>query len=236
MTVTPWFSRGLATVIVAATVAGCSGAGAPAGSPVADPDAAAAELQTATRPGAPLQVTFAWSLDEAGSRLRGRGVARLEAPERIRLDLFGPRGETYLAAALVGDTFHLPAAVPAEQVVLPPPALLWAAVGVVRPSTDSRLLDAATANGQLVLRYSERNGETVEYVADMEPLRLVRATRDAPGAQRETLILGFGADGELSTARYRNLGAYRELVLEIEAMDEVSPFPSSIWRPDVASR
>lgn len=228
-------ARGMAAGFVAATVAGCSAARTPVGTPVADPDAAAAELQAATRPDAPLQVTFAWSLDEAGSRLRGRGVARLEAPDRIRLDLFGPRGETYLAAALVGDAFHLPSAVPVEQVVLPSPALLWAAVGIVRPSPEARLLGASTANGQLYLRYSEGN-ETVEYVADTEPLRLVRATRDAPGAQRETLNLGFGTDGALSTARYRDLGAYRELVLEIEAMDRVMPFPSNIWRPDVASR
>jgi hypothetical protein len=220
-----------------ATLAACApGRGGVAGAPVAEPEAAAAELLAATRPDAPLQVTFSWTLDESGSRLRGRGVARLVAPERIRLDLFGPRGETYLAAALVGEEFHFPAGTQTGQIALPSPALLWAAVGVVRPPADARQRDATTSRDQLTVRYDAGNGETIEYVASTEPMRLLRAGRSAPGAQRETLNLSYGGDGTLSSTRYRNVSAYRELVLAIEAMNEVSSFPPSIWRPDVASR
>ena len=70
----------------------------------------AAELARATVPASPRQVNFAWELDEAGARFRGRGVGRMVAPSRFRLDLFGPRGETYLAAALVDGEARVPPA------------------------------------------------------------------------------------------------------------------------------
>jgi hypothetical protein len=94
------------------TLTGCGAGGlqAPGGQPVPDPAGFAAELRASTVPAGPQQVNFGWTLDERGSRVRGRGVVRSEAPRRIRLDLFGPRGETYLMAALVEGEYRLPAA------------------------------------------------------------------------------------------------------------------------------
>ncbi|HEX6037933.1 MAG TPA: hypothetical protein VFZ20_07840, partial [Longimicrobium sp.] len=67
----------------------------------ADPAVLATETARGTVPASARQLNFGWQLDEAGAGFRGRGVARMVAPSRFRLDLFGPRGETYLAAALV---------------------------------------------------------------------------------------------------------------------------------------
>src|SRR5215207_7239487 len=88
----------------AVLLAGCATAGIPevTGEPVVDGTTVAADLRAAALPMGPFQVNFSWSLEEGGSRASGRGVVRVEAPERIRLDLFGPRGETYLVAALNG--------------------------------------------------------------------------------------------------------------------------------------
>src|SRR5690349_2357047 len=84
--------------------AGCAGqASVPAGAPVADPAAAAAELVRATAAPRVQRITFAWTLNEGGSKVSGRGVVRVDAPRRIRLDLFGPQNATVLAAALVDD-------------------------------------------------------------------------------------------------------------------------------------
>jgi hypothetical protein len=227
---------GSGALVTAALLAGCgAGRGEAAGAPVPQPEVAAAELRGATLPPSPLQVAFAWSLNEAGSRIRGQGVARMEAPERLRLDLFGQRGETYLAAAMVGDEFRVPAAVPA-QLGLPSPALLWAAVGVVQPPAEARLVGATVLGRELTLRYGLGEAETLEYVASVEPLRLLRASRSGPGGARETLQLVYDGAGALSSTRYRDLAAFRELTLDIERMSPVPSFPAAIWRPDVAAR
>jgi hypothetical protein len=228
--------RGLVGATAAILFAACApGRGAPAGTPVAEPGVAAAELRAGSLPGTPLQVTFEWSLDEAGSRIRGRGVARLEAPERIRLDLFGQRGETYLTAALVGDEFRVPAGVP-SQIALPSPALLWAAVGVVEPPADARLVNATTTGAELTLRYDAGASGTLEYVASVEPLRLLGASRSGGAGARETLRLSYDSAGQLASTRYRDVTAHRELVLTVEATTAMTSFPANIWRPDVAAR
>lgn len=223
------------TAALLAAAACAPGMGAPAGAPVADPAAVVAELQRLSVPDGPRQVAFEWTLAESGARLRGRGVARLVAPERLRLDLFGPRGETYLSAALVGDEFHVPGAL-AGVIALPSPALLWAAVGVVQPPGDARLSSATATETELIVRYETDAGDTFEYRAAGEPQRLGTVSRAARGGVRETLQLNWGEDGALRSTRYRDVDAYRELVLTVESMTPVESFPPSIWRPDGTAR
>ncbi len=161
----------------------------------ASPDSIAAALRAATTPSSPRQARFGWSLDEAGSRFSGSGVARYVAPERFRLDLFGPRGETYLAAALVGETARIPAQV-AERFKLPSPALLWAAVGVVRPPSATRLTSATDEGGRVTLRYDLGPDGTLEYRAQgsprlRPPFEGRRCTGDGgPGARRRRRAQG----------------------------------------------
>ena len=132
-----WWNRPLGSRILLlglwALLSGCvPRTNPPLGAPLLDPEAAVAELRSATVPASARRASFAWALLESGSRLRGEGVVRFEAPERLRLDLFGPRGETYLAAALVGEEIRIPPQL-AGQVALPSPSLLWGALGVLRP-------------------------------------------------------------------------------------------------------
>ncbi len=231
-----YIRRPAAAAVVA--LAGCAaGIPEPAGAPVPDPAAFAAELQRATTPAGPRQANFDWTLDEAGSRVRGRGVVRYEAPQRQRLDLFGPRGETYLSAALVGEEFRVPPAV-AQGFDLPSPALLWAALGVIRPPAGAPLLSATTEGEIAILRYELPVGELLEFrvthAAGSTELRQVE--RRGRRGTLETLRLEYGADGSLARARYRDLSAYRDLVFETESIRDVASFPADIWRPDAASR
>ena len=87
----------LPTIALVSALAGCASSGLPevTGAPVADAGSVASRLASTTLPASPFQVNFGWTLQEGGSRASGRGVVRVEAPERIRLDLFGPRGETF---------------------------------------------------------------------------------------------------------------------------------------------
>ena len=206
--------------------------GPPPGSPVPDPAAAAVVFQAATVPVSARRASFAWALLESGSRLRGEGVVRFEAPERLRLDLFGPRGETYLAAALVGDEVRIPPQL-AGQVALPSPSLLWGALGVLRPPPDARLLSATETDQQLIVRYQQHGDAVIEFRGSRaaDSLRLTGVTRLGDRGPEETLELEYAPGGQLERARYRNLNEYRELTLEFKEIDEVASFPDEIWDP-----
>jgi hypothetical protein len=204
-----------------------SGAAAP------NPDSIAAALRRATLPASPRQVRFAWDLDEAGARFRGSGVARYVAPTRFRMDLFGPRGETYLAAALVDETPRVPPAV-GERFKLPSPALLWGAVGVVHPPSGARLVSAADEGGQVTLRYDLGAEGTLEYRARAG--RLVHVRRVQGGALQESVDLEYADAGALRSARYREWIALRNLNLTLESSTDVASFPDDTWTPPGTGR
>jgi len=194
--------------------------------PAADPAPIAAELRRATLPGSAQQVNFAWELDEAGARFRGRGVARYQAPDRFRIDLFGPRGETYLAAALVDETPRVPEVL-AQRFQLPSPALLWGAVGVVRPPAGARLAGAESAGEAVTVRYS-LGGDVLEYRAQGGRLRSVR--RSAGGGVAESIDLTWNG-ATLERAQYRDWAAFRTLNLTVESSTDVAAFPEDTWSP-----
>lgn len=205
-----------------------------ADAPSQDAAAIAAALQRATLPGSPRQANFAWSLDESGARFNGRGVARFAAPNRFRLDLFGPRGETYFAAALVGETPRVPASLDQQRFKLPSPALLWAAVGVVRPPSGARLLNAATSGGTTTVRYDLGAEGTLEYRARANVLQSVRRLRG--GGVQESIDLEHASGGALRSARYREWIALRTLNLTLESNNDVASFSDDIWSPPGTAR
>lgn len=211
----------------------CSGArpAAPVGPLAPDPRPVAERLGAATTPGTPRQATFEWSLNEAGSRLGGRGVVRYEAPDRLRLDLFGPRGETYLAAALVDGEFRLPPN--AAGVALPSASLLWAALGVAQPPAGTPLLDASASAEGVQVRYGTSASEVYSFnaVAAGDSLRLAALERVGPSGVLESVELDHSAEGALRRARYRNWTEFRELSLEMQEVTDVPSFPQSIWSP-----
>lgn len=213
-------------------VAACApGVAAPAGAPAADPAALARALTTATIPAQPEQIGFGWELSESGSKLRGRGVARIEAPQRARLDLFGPRGESYLAAALVNGEFRLPGGA-SPAIPLPSQALLWAAVGVIQPPQGAALEGATTTDSVAVVRYRAANGEEFRYRIRTAPApTLVQLERIGGSGVLETVTIDRGSDGRLQQVRYRDWAAYRDLTLDVESIKHTTGFSDEIWRP-----
>jgi hypothetical protein len=209
--------------------AGTTGA-ATAGTPASpDPSGIADSVRRASMLSSPRQITFGWSLDEAGARFTGRGVARVSPPDRIRLDLFGPRGETYLAAALVDETPRIPSALEG-RVPMPSPALLWGTLGVVRPPAAARLT-AATAGS---LRYDAGEQGTLEYRLDDGRLKSIR--RLVRGGLRESIELTRAANGGVAKAEYRDWAAYRTLTLTLESSADVAAFPEDTWTPPGTGR
>lgn len=221
------FAAALAGCAPAAQTVGTTPGAAPAGGTAADPAPVAAEAQRATTPTSPRQAQFGWQLDEAGAQFRGRGVARYVAPGRFRLDLFGPRGETYLGAALVDGQMRVPAVL-AQRFALPSPALLWGAVGIVAPPAEARLLGSSVSGENTTLRY-QLGADVLEYRLRGGRLQSIR--RSAGGGVRESIDLTWNDAGQLGRAQYRDWAAYRTLNLTVESQTDVAGFPEETWSP-----
>ncbi len=177
-----------------------------------------------------LHLVFAWNFTEENARFSGRGATRIEPPDRARLDLFGPRGETYLAAAAVGDELRLPANLnPAMRSVVPPIALLWSALGVVR-APEGATLELTEQRGDTLIVGYRREQERWRFRALQNRLQYVEW--NGPNAGRRTVELrGQGVHRLPAVAVYRDWAAFRELTLTLEQANEVASFPADTWYP-----
>jgi hypothetical protein len=213
--------------LLAPTLSACASAApageVPAGTAPADPTIAEAAV-VATTLDRPLHVVFEWTLQEREARFTGRGVTRYEPPSRARLDLFGPRDETYLSAALVDMELRLPPGAPG--VPLPPPPLLWSVLGVLRPPADARLTHASRDGDRTEVQY-ERDGERWTFRLEAGALRFAEA--NGPAGRRTVELSGDGGHGLPQQAVYRDWPAFRELRLNLQEANEVDGFPQDIW-------
>ena len=178
-----------------------------------------------------VRITFGWSLQDRDARFSGDGVTRIEAPHQARLDLFGPRGETYLMAALVDFDLRLPPGAMGSQ-LLPPPTLLWSVLGVFRPPQNAELVATSGDSTQTELQY--RAGEE-RWSFSLRGGRLQRAEWTGPSQGRQTVeIREYDSSGVPSRVVYRDWPAFRELSLNLtQTYDVAESFPPEIWRPGV---
>lgn len=176
----------------------------------------------------PVRIVFDWSSNDRGARAGGRGVARVEPPDRIRLDLFLENGELAVKAALIGRELRLPPGAPDD--ILPPPDFLWGALGVFRPAIGSTLLGGRVLEDGAMrfdYRLDDREGIAFRFAGD--ELLEVELTEAGHVVQR----VEIEHDGESypARARYRNLAEFRELRIERDQVERVEGFPPDIWRP-----
>lgn len=223
------FGRGAALVAVASFLSACRSAPPAVIAPIPDAEGTARALQADTDLREPLQIVFSWQLNDGGQRVRGRGVARVEPPYRARLDLFLDNGETVLSAALVDQDLRLPAGAPDD--ILPPPDLMWGALGVFRPHTGTRLVSGDRLEDDGVrLTYAYDDGTRLRYEAVDGALRSLELMDGSYVVQRVD-VSPEREDGYPVEATYRNLAEFRELKLERESLERHEPFEPSIWDP-----
>jgi hypothetical protein len=218
-------------MLVLLALAGCASAPEQVPGPQTAPEPAlAAALVDSTALRRPLHLVFSWTFTEENARFSGRGSTRVQPPHFARLDLFGPRGETYLAAAAVGDELRLPPALPdAMRSVVPPVALLWSALGVLRAPAGATLDLTRVAGDTTTVGYS-RGAERWRFRALRGRLQYVEW--NGPDAGRRTVELrGTGAHNLPAVAVYRDWAAFRELTLTLEQVNEAGVFPPETWQP-----
>ena len=175
------------------------------------------------------QVIFRWTVREPDLRLEGTGVARLQHPDRARLDLFMENGEAVLAASLVED--QLRAREGTRLQVVPSPALLWASLGVFRPGEGVTLLGAETFDDDVFrLRYRLPDGDELRY--ELRSGRVTEVELRHEGNATHRVALNREGGGELpKETTYRNLASFSELNVTVETVERVDSHPSDIWYP-----
>ena len=152
-------------------------------------------------------------------KTRGEGVARLEAPDHARVDLFLGGGFGAAAGAiLIGDSLFVPPNSNGRDLV-PPAPLLWAALGRLAlpalPDTIIRVV-GDTLRASLGSPVQWRITSVARELTRVERVsgdRIVEWVDRIPGKQ----------------TRYE-LSGRRSLVLDIESQQPVAPFDPSIWR------
>ena len=197
--------------------------------PAVDPEQAALRLEDHTRVDRPIRVVFDWELNEAGIRVKGRGVARIEPPYKARVDLFLANGELVLKAALLGGELIMPPGSPRQ--ILPPADLFWATLGVFRPDYGAEFLGGdELEEDALRLRYRYEDGKELHYrIEDGVLKRLELLERDHVVQWVEVELNGESRYPVLAT--YRNLAAFRELKIIRDRLDIVESYPPDIWNP-----
>lgn len=220
---------GGAVVMASCLLAACSSAPPPTPAPPLDAEAVATAARTRTVLDQPARILFSWSLSEPDARFSGRGVARIEPPYRARLDLFLANGETIARAALVDDELRIPAGV--RDGIIPPAHLLWGVLGVFRPGSGAALLGAEEQSDQgVMMRYGYEGGREIHYLLAGRRVREVELAEGGHVVQRVSLVLESDARYP-AEAVYRDLGAFRELRITRESVENVEPYPPDIWDP-----
>jgi len=170
------------------------------------------------------QIVFNWELSDRDMIGRGEGVARIAAPDSGRLDFFLAGGFGGGGAILIGDSLRYPPSALNDLVsrIVPPPPLLWAALGRVAlpnlPDTVIRV-EAGTLRADV--------GSPVAWRLSFRGDTLVRAERVSDGR-----VVEWVDRADPTHVRYRNESARRSLQLTLTRTTEVPGFDASIWRFD----
>jgi hypothetical protein len=165
------------------------------------------------------RLVFAWEYKERVFSARGDGVARIAAPDSVRIDLFLENGSSGGFVILIGDSLTALAQDEARR-SLPPEPLLWAALGVVRVTAPDTVV--------------RQDGDTLRVEIGQNPTwrmaygasKLGRMDRIAGGRLEQTV-----ERTDSTRVVYRQPAAGKTLVLTIRRSIRETGFDASIWRP-----
>jgi hypothetical protein len=166
-------------------------------------------------------VNFRWEFVERDVAARGEGVARIAPPDSARVDFFLDGGYGGGWAVLIGDQLKTPGGAGFVRRYVPPPALMWAALG--RLAVPAAADTVARQDGSL-LRADIGTDPVWRVTFDGERLAAVERIDGGRVVERVSRV----ANG---TATYRNDNARRSLVLRVTGVQGVPEFDETIWRP-----
>ena len=180
---------------------------------------APAHLPHTSLPPGHWQLLFRWTLTEPTAHLHGDGIARLAAPDSVRLDFFLSGGMASGHAVLIGDDLRIPG-IGLLGRFLPGPALLWATMGRldIPPAADTVVrVDGDTLRADI--------GRGLHWRLAFVGGDLRRLERIDGGRLREWVARGSRGD-----VRFERPTARRVLEITVLASTEASEFDASIWQ------
>jgi hypothetical protein len=161
---------------------------------------------------------FDWKYEDPDIHASGDGAIRAAYPDSARLDLFVGGGMGGAAAVLIGDDLLAPGP-SAIRRMIPPPPLLWAALGrlAVPPAPDTTArLDGDT------LRVDIGRGTVWRVTVAAASLR--RLERIDDGRVVQSVVRA-----DERHVRYFDAASRRSLELVITSVDSNVDFDASIW-------
>lgn len=165
------------------------------------------------------RIRFTWKYEDLDLRGGGDGVARIAPPDSVRLDLFLAGGNAGGRAVLIDNDLRAPGG-PMVRSFLPPPPMLWAALGRLHipPTSDTSVrVDGDTTRADIGRDPRWR----VTFVrGDLRRLELIEGDRLQQWMERTPE----------RAVTYRHLRANRALDLTIVRVDTVPGFDATIWR------
>lgn len=165
------------------------------------------------------RIRFTWAYADLDLKGRGDGVARVAPPDSVRLDLFLAGGNSGGRAVLIDNELRAPGG-PMVRSFLPPPPMLWAALGRLHipPTADTAVrVDGDTVRADIG---SDPRWRVTFVGQDLRRLELIHGDRLQQWVERSP-------DRKVT---YRHLRANRSLDLNIVRVDTVSGFDATIWR------
>ena len=168
-------------------------------------------------PGVHRQVSFKWDYEEQSLLTHGEGAIRTASPDSARVDLFLSGGLFIGYAILIGDSLRGPRIDQVKR-VLPPPAMLWAALGrLAIPALPDTVVRADGDNIQAEI------GRPAAWRVTIKGTRIMQLARLNGGRIAEVVTRDDG--GRL----LYEVPGRRKLWLGIIRDQEVRPFDATIW-------
>ncbi len=186
------------------------------------------ELPPAELAAVPQLIRFTWAYSDETFDVKGDGVVRSGPPDRARLDLFVANGYGNGMAILDGDSLFVPG-IDLIRRFLPPPPLLWAALGrLALPAGRDTLVrqDGDTLRADISGTETDRRTWRVHF-ADTA---LTRIERIEDGRVVEWAERVPQENGQLRL-RYVHNTSRRSLQLSVsETLNIDEGFDDAIWR------
>lgn len=196
---------------------GAIGACAPRVAPLAGAPAPSRSLPDLPMPGAHRRIVFRWDYEENSLFAHGEGAIRAAAPDSARVDLFLNGGISAGHAVLIGDSLRGPNRDQIQK-VLPPPAMLWAALGrLAIPALPDTVV---TTEGETL--YADI-GRPATWRITIKGTRLMQLARLDGGRIAEVVTRDDA--GRL----FYEVPGRRKLWLGITRDEEVPAFNAAIW-------
>lgn len=199
--------------------------------PVADTGAVLARARALGTPDTAFLIEFRWTYRGREGRFSGEGGLRINPPDSVRLDLFGPGWSGVQSAVLVDDVVVY---VGEQRVRLPPPTFLWAMFGIFRPP-EGPAPETFRRGDHSVLGYRLSMRERVLFQFDAGG-RLLEAELREGERTVQTIRLEW-ADGHVEDpdwnppagARFRDIREFHEVRVEVREARRHEAFKREIF-------